>query len=249
MHESVWTGFRLDDPAWLERLDADLMAFPAEVVYLDVLRKLTGKDLNKADQASALFDSLDAIRRKHGVVFRVLHHFRKSQGLRMGRGSQELGGSYVLGAWAEQSIYLEPIGRKGGGTSFDVQAKDAAASTTMRLRWESEGPAHDPLWVRLILDDLKPDQAPGEKYADQVLQLLGTLPSEPSPNGAGVSIGAIVKALGKSRDTVRRTLTFLLEKGLCNANDALSTKHRRYFCNAPEKKPDALQTETQENLI
>lgn len=41
LHQSVWKGFRLDDPAWLERLDADLTAFPAEVVYLDVLRKLT----------------------------------------------------------------------------------------------------------------------------------------------------------------------------------------------------------------
>ncbi len=242
---AVWTGFRLDDRGWLTRLEAELGDFPAEVVYLDVLRKLTAKDLNKADQASALFDSLDAIRRTHGCLFRVLHHFRKSQGVRLGRASQELGGSFVLGAWGEQSVFLEPVGRKGAGVSFDVQAKDAAAGTTLRLRWESEGPAHDPRWVRLHLDDPKPDQAPGEKYADQVEALLATLPAEPSPYGAGVTVKALAEAIRKSDRVVRNTLAFLIKNGRCAANPSPANKLRRYFCAAPEKGENAAQNESE----
>jgi hypothetical protein len=245
---AVWTGFRLDEPSWLARLEDELTAFPAAVVYLDVLRKLTAKDLNKQAEASGIFDELDRIRRTRECLFRVLHHYRKSQGLRMGRGSQEMGGSYVLAAWAEQSVFLEPIGRKGGGTRFDVQLKDGAAPQTLRLRWESEGPQHEPLWVRLHLDDMKADQAPGEKYADQVLQLLATLPPEPSLYGQGVTVKVLAVALKISDRTVRRTLDFLIEKGLCAANASPSTKLRRYFCTAPSDQSPAAQPETQDDL-
>jgi len=242
---AVWTGFCLDSKEWMARLDAELAAFPATVVYLDVLRKLTAKDLNKADQAGELLDGLDHLRRTRGCLFRVLHHFRKGQGPRMGRGSQELGGSFVLSAWAEQSIFLEPIGRKGAGVTFDVQAKDAAAGPTLRLRLESEGPQHEPVCVRLYLEDHKPEQAAGERYADQVEALLSTLPAEPSPHGAGVTVKALAAALKKSDKTVRRTLAFLIESGRCAANSSPSNKLRRYFCAAPEKHENAAQADSE----
>jgi hypothetical protein len=250
---SVWQGFTLDDPAWLTRLEAELVAFPAAVVYLDVLRKLTVKDLNKAAEASPIFNTLDALRRRFGSVFRVLHHYRKGQGQRMGRGSQEMGGSFVLGAWTEQAVYLEPIGRKGGGTSFDVQQKDGAASSTLRLAWESEGPPHDPTWVRLVLAEMQPNQAAAEALAEQVLQLLQTLPAEYSPHGSGISIPTLVTTLkgikGASEKGVRRALAILIEKDLCAANDARSTKLRRYSCTADETTPLPRSQPDQEKLL
>jgi len=250
---SVWQGFTLDDPTWLARLEAELEAFPAAVVYLDVLRKLTVKDLNKAAEATPVFNVLDTLRRRFGCVFRVLHHYRKGQGQRLGRGSQEMGGSFVLGAWTEQAVYLEPIGRKGGGTSFDVQQKDGAAGSTLRLSWESEGPAHDPVWVRLKLDEIKPQQAAAEALAEQVLQLLQTLPAEPSPYGAGVSIPTLVAALkgakGSSESGVKRALKILVDKGLCEPNASRGTKGRRYTCEPIENQPIGSQSNTQEKLL
>lgn len=250
---SVWQGFTLDDPAWLTRLEAELVAFPAAVVYLDVLRKLTVKDLNKAAEASPIFNVLDALRRRFGSVFRVLHHYRKGQGQRMGRGSQEMGGSFVLGAWTEQAVYLEPIGRKGGGTSFDVQQKDGAASSTLRLTWESEGPAHDPAWVRLVLAEMKPDQKAVEALAELVLQCVQTLTHVPAKEGAGVPVGAIVEALkgtkGASPGRVRAALRFLVQNGSCESNEARSTKARRYFCESDIKSPLTRIPEGQENLL
>jgi Bifunctional DNA primase/polymerase, N-terminal/AAA domain len=133
----VWSGFTLDDPARVARLDATCAAFRPTVAYLDVLRKLTGRDLNKSAEAGALLASLDAIRRAHGTIFRVLHHYRKAQGFRVARGSQEMGGSFVLGAWGECSLFLEPIGRKQGAVRVEVQSKDAAP----RLREWKAAPA------------------------------------------------------------------------------------------------------------
>src|SRR5262249_36124998 len=88
-HISVWAGFSLDVPAMVTRLAAELATFKPHVVYLDVLRKITLKDLNKAAEASGLLAILDDFRRRDGVIFRILHHYRKAQGFRVGRGSQE----------------------------------------------------------------------------------------------------------------------------------------------------------------
>jgi hypothetical protein len=250
---SVWVGFTLDESDWIRRLEAELLAFPAAVVYLDVLRKLTVKDLNKQAEAGPLFNTLDTLRRRFGCVFRVLHHYRKGQGQRLGRGSQEMGGSFILGAWTEQAVYLEPIGRKGGGSSFDVQQKDGAAGQTLRLRWEAEGPAHDPLWVRLHLDDIKPEKAAAQALAERILPLLQTLEHEPSPGGAGVSIAALVQALkgtrGASESGVRRALKILIDDGVCTPNDARSTKLRRYLCTPTEAVHIGAQPQKQENLL
>ena len=60
---SVWAGFTLDNPALLEQLRARLLGtFRPAVVYIDCLRKVTMKDLNKAPEASALLATLDALR-------------------------------------------------------------------------------------------------------------------------------------------------------------------------------------------
>src|SRR5262249_58169421 len=67
----VWSGFSLDDPTWLRRLDGTCAAFKPHVLYLDVLRKLTARDLNKSDQAGALLAGLDRPRRPDGVCLRV----------------------------------------------------------------------------------------------------------------------------------------------------------------------------------
>src|SRR5262249_20801371 len=109
---SVWAGFSFDNPAMLERLRTTIVDFEPAVVYVDVLRKVTLRNLNDSAEASRLLAVLDELRRRHGVVFRIVHHFRKVQGFRAGRGSQEIGGSFVLGAWAEASLFFEPIGRK-----------------------------------------------------------------------------------------------------------------------------------------
>lgn len=140
----VWEGVSLDHPQTIARLSATPNAFPAHVVYLDVLRKLTGKDLNKAQEADALLGALDELRRRHGCVFRVLHHYCKSQGFRTGRGSQGIGGSFVLGAWGECSLFFEPIGRKQGAVRVEVQTKDGAPVPAFRLAIHAEGPARGP---------------------------------------------------------------------------------------------------------
>jgi hypothetical protein len=206
MRLAVWTGFSFDVPDLVARLEATCRVFRPAVIYGDVLRKLSHRDLNKGSEAAALLAVLDGLRRDYGVVFRVLHHYRKTQGFRAGRGSQELGGSFQLGAWAEQSLYFEPIGRKHGAVKVEVQTKDAPPAPAFKLLFESEGPVHDPLWVRLHAEELT-ESSVRERNLDAVLQALGTLPTTPAVEGKdGVPVVALVQHLKLAEKTVRTCL-------------------------------------------
>jgi len=206
----VWSGFSFDNPDMVERLERALADFEPAVLYVDVLRKVTFKDLNKAVEASTLLATIDAIRRRYGVAIRLVHHYRKAQGFRVGRGSQELGGSFVLSAWAENSLFFEPIGRKEGAVRVAIQTKDGTPRAAFRLSIESEGPLHAPTLVRLRAED---DHA-GEDVDDLVVQAIAALPKTPALGGQpGATLEAIMAATRRSNRTIRRALKRLEDSG------------------------------------
>lgn len=209
---SVWSGFSLDNPWMVAQLRAVITEFQPTVIYVDCVRKVTVRNLNHADEASALLAILDELRREFGCIFRLIHHYRKQQGFRTGRGSQEIGGSYVLGAWGENSLFFEPIGRKTGAVRVEVQSKDGAPVPAFRLRLESEGPAHAPILVRLFAEDDASESGVDDVVADAV----ATLPTTPAVTGKpGVTVKALAEGIKKSDKTVREALKRLQTAGRC----------------------------------
>jgi hypothetical protein len=214
-----WVGFSFDEPAMVARLEATCQVFQPRVIYVDVLRKVTSRDLNNGAEVRGLLATLDHFRRTYQVVWRILHHFRKIQGFRAGRGSQELGGSYQLGAWAETSLFFEPLGRHRATIRIDRQSKDAADTVGFQLVFESEGPMHAPAVVRLRAEPLV-DASRRGRSREAVLQALATLPSDPGQQGGvGVSVAALVTATRVSRNTVRSILKDLAAEGLAEVTD------------------------------
>ena len=133
-------------------------------------------------------------------MFRILHHYRKTQGFRAGRGSQELGGSFQLGAWAENSLFFEPIGRKHGAVKVEVQSKDAPPAPAFALVFESEGPVHDPTWVRLRAEELT-ETSVRARNLDAVLQALGTVPPSSAVEGLP---GVLITLAGPGPEALRQ---------------------------------------------
>lgn len=207
---SVWNGFTVDEPARVAQLRATLDAFRPTVVYLDVLRKLTVRDLNKADQAGAFLKVLDDLRREFGSLFRTVAHNRKIQGsFRAGRGSQELAGSFQLGAWGENSLFFEPVG-KTGQVKVTVQRKDGAQTPAFVLRFETEGPLNNPTHVRLHADAPSTAEAI-EALQDRIIEVVPDLQMEEASNGQfGVSIERIGTAVSRSEAPVRQAIRALI---------------------------------------
>ena len=208
---AVWQGFTFDQRDMIARLERTITELQPAVVYLDVLRKLTTKSVRDDVDMSPLLAILDDLRRRFGCLFRVVHHYRKGQGFRTGRGSQELGGSYVLGAWGENSVFLEPIGRKQGAVKVEIQQKDGPPVPGFRLTIESEGPHHAPTLLRLVASEA-PDEA---TLDDIVLQAVATLDKTEALAGRpGVDRLTLIRALKKSESTIRRALKRLTDAKL-----------------------------------
>src|SRR5215831_7909632 len=210
---SVWDGVSLDTPASLANLERTIQQFNPEVVYLDALRKLTLRDINKTDQASAILAVLDGYRRKHGVLFRVLHHYRKSQqgGFRNRRGSQEISGSFVFGAWGENSLFFSPC---DGAARVTIQTKDGRPQDPFRLVIETEGDDVDPRVIRLRAEAIGQCSAE-EDLKKRVLECVATLAKADATTGQpGVTLKAICAALKRRSDKpVREALAALKAEG------------------------------------
>ena len=230
----VWGGFTLDSPEMMARLEATIASFRPDVVYIDVLRKVTLKSLKDEQAMGQLLAALDDLRQRYGVMFRIVHHFRKVQGFRTGRGSQELGGSFVLGAWAENSVFLEPIGRKQGPVRLNVQCKDLPPAPEFILRLEFEGPPHDPELVRVLVEEAA--QTPANAEVDElVYQAIATCEAVPPLKGTpgmpltpGVPLDTILDATKKSSATVRRAIDRLIDGGRILLTGTVSKQKKLY---------------------
>jgi hypothetical protein len=227
-HIDVWSGFTLDSAVMIARLDATIAAWRPDVVYIDVLRKVTLRALKDEQAMGQLLATLDDLRRRYGVLFRIVHHFRKVQGFRTGRGSQELGGSFVLGAWAENSVFLEPVGRKQGAVKLSVQCKDLPPAPDFTLRIQFDGQAHDPVCVRLGVQEIATE--PGTVETDELIyEAVAACPVTPAVDGLpGVPLDVLIAATKKSSATVRRSLDRLIDVGRVLLTGTMSKKKKLY---------------------
>ena len=150
------------------------------------------------------------------------------QGFRTGRGSQEIGGSFVLGAWAENSLYLEPIGRKHGGpVRLSLQCKDLPPSPDFTLRLQFEGPPHDPTCVRLVVEEITVEAS--TETDEVVYQALATLPPRAAVDGTpGVPLEDLLQATKKADRTVRRALDRLIDAGRCLVTGVMTKQKKLY---------------------
>lgn len=169
------------------------------------------------------------------MLFRVLHHYRKGQGFRTGRGSQEIGGSFVLGAWGENSLFFEPVGRKPNApVHVAVQTKDGAPVPGFILTITSEGPPFAPTLVRLAAETSKEATDANAEIDEAVYQAVATLPTVKPAGGLapqgrpGVPREAIEQALQKSSATVRRALDRLQDAGRILLTGTMSRKKKLY---------------------
>lgn len=112
----------------------------------------------------------------------------------------------MLGAWGENSLFFEPIGRKPGAVKVEAQNKDAAPVLAFSLRIEAEGPTHAPTLVRLHAEEI----VPGSSLDDLIVQAIASLPkvdaSEVIEGAPGIPIEAIAAAVKKAVRTLRRPL-------------------------------------------
>ena len=121
---------------------------------------MTRQELNKDGPAGDFLQTLDDLQRARHVLFRIVAHNRKVQGaFRAGRGNEEIAGNRQLGAWGENSLFFEPIGKKAGQVKSRPSVRTCPRSLRSGWWWNPKGRPRIPTLIRLRAEDVKTTSA------------------------------------------------------------------------------------------
>jgi AAA domain/Domain of unknown function (DUF3854) len=199
---SVKKGVRLDEPQWQEVIEWEIRQFRPELVYLDVFTRLHAKDINDAQDMSAIVRFLDTLSCEYGCAFVLLHHPRKNSA--GGDEYNEILGSRVLGGFGEASLFFSKTKEKG------------ILRVKVSLKDEPEDGSFEPEFLIKLTDT--PDQegtlfeylgAPAEnKAASELREKIKTYVAYLTEFQTAAEIG---KAVGCSKPTARDHLKALYD--------------------------------------
>jgi hypothetical protein len=203
-----WNGFTLDDPAWCAVLEDVCAGWRAEVVFLDVFRNMTNRNLNVSEEVGPLLNFLTGLHMKYGTTFFVLHHEGFSA---PGRPM----GSVTLDGWWQQSISF--LGNDTPGVRLTVESKvrptttlDLALYAEMRTETLDDGKSIEvPHVYRYSVKEekQKPKRTTPTTTVDKVLNVLST-------SSVGMLADDVADKVGCSRRTAKDTLDLLVERNV-----------------------------------
>jgi hypothetical protein len=205
---SVRVGFKIDSQAWVNRLREELIAFPAEVVVLDVFNRLHSLEENKQADMTRVLNTLMDFNRIFGCAFIVVHHNRKPQAGSEARANQMIRGSGVLAGWGECSLYLR---------------RDKQKDTIIVTPESKDAPEMDDFVVKLTdIDEQSVVLELGEIEAKESISVADAetirAVQEITDQGIGATAKAVAEALRRDRSTVQTRLTRLVSAGYLIAN-------------------------------
>lgn len=110
-------GCRLDEEAWIVRLEKEIETFEPTLLILDPLQRMHGKDENSASEMGEVWVNLHRlIRRFPNLAVVVLHHFNKEGDISLGwnamRGSSRNAAEADLGIFCQKTPSAEFEGSK-----------------------------------------------------------------------------------------------------------------------------------------
>ena len=144
--------FNLPDEKWYQELLREVTEFNADVVVLDVVRRIFRGDINSPKDTTAFLEAIDRLRDATGCAVILVHHENKK--------GEELmtasAGSYTLPSWANVMIKF----------SRKTEEKTAEGNIT-RVELEIDNKlAPSPEPMRMVLDFSQPDPVRVESLED-----------------------------------------------------------------------------------
>lgn len=144
--------FNLPDEKWYQELLREVTELNADVVVLDVVRRIFRGDINSPKDTAAFLEAVDRLRDATGCAVVLVHHENKK--------GEELmtasAGSYTLPSWANVMIKF----------SRKVEEKTADSNIT-RVELEIDNKlAPSPEPMRMVLDFSQPDPVRMELLED-----------------------------------------------------------------------------------
>ncbi len=225
LHVAVRRGVNLDDPAWVERLIADLQRLDAAVLVLDAARRLSALTDEGPAKVRALIAVLRHIVTAAGVAIIIVHHDVKppANGQDQRRRSQRAsGGDWFAGS--ECPVHIERLnGRESLVFPEDFKFTADPAPFTFTTHVE------DGFVTHLTGTDSTTEAAEHAGVRGKIVDWLkaNTLATKSAMKKAG---------LGRW-ETIDTTVDALLKEGKIDAVSGRTAKSRRYFVPTEQSPP------------
>ncbi len=115
----------LTDPNWFRQLESAIAKQKAELIILDVFRRLFRGDVNTPKDTAEFLEVLDKLRDQYGCAIFLVHHSNKSRQSAM---QTHALGSINLTAWADVLVEVKNKRDDDGTTKVDLQIESKSTS-------------------------------------------------------------------------------------------------------------------------
>lgn len=195
--DNVWVVKRKDftgfTPQWCKRLVKQALEFKADIIVLDVLRRIFEGhgDLNSPTDTSKFLEMIDAVRDITGAAVVLVHHENKKDADLMNAAA----GSYNFPGWANVMIQFKRKTMTGTVSHVEIEVDNKL------------GPSAEPM--RMVLDLASPypvqlqSLEDGEGLADAIEQM-----------DSEWNIRTLIEVMGISRTSAQRRVKEWITRGL-----------------------------------
>ena len=144
--------FNLPDEAWYQELLREVTEFRADVVVLDVVRRIFRGDINSPKDTTAFLEAIDRLRDATGCAVVLVHHENKKGEDLMTASA----GSYTLPSWANVMIKFsrktEEKTADGNITRVELEIDNKLAPSPEPMRMVLDFSQSDPVRMELLED-------------------------------------------------------------------------------------------------
>jgi KaiC/GvpD/RAD55 family RecA-like ATPase len=186
--------FNLPDEEWYQELLREVKELNADVVVLDVVRRIFRGDINSPKDTTAFLEAIDRLRDETGCAVVLVHHENKK--------GEELmtasAGSYTLPSWANVMIKfsrkVEEKTAAGNITRVELEIDNKLAPSPEPMRMVLDFSQSDPVRMELLED--------GTGFGDAMERL-----------GGDWTVRDLAEALDVHKSNAQRRLTKWIKMG------------------------------------
>jgi len=170
-------GLNLPDEKWYQNLLKETADFKADLVIMDVVRRIFRGDINSPQDTALFLEQVDRLREATNCAVLLVHHENKKDAEIMQAGA----GSYNLPGWANVMIQFKRKTQEGHITHVEIEVDNKLAQSPEPMRMVLNLASEEPIRLENVEDSTgiseAQDQLGNEWTVRDLAEVLGVVKS------------------------------------------------------------------------
>jgi hypothetical protein len=170
-------GLNLPDEKWYAQLLRETETFKADLVIMDVVRRIFRGDINSPQDTALFLEQIDRLREATDCAVLLVHHENKKDAEIMSAGA----GSYNLPGWANVMIQFKRKTQEGHITHVEIEVDNKLAQSPEPMRMVLNLASEEPIRLEAVEDSTgimeAKDQLGNEWTVRDLAEVLGVVKS------------------------------------------------------------------------